>query len=320
MESNALPAADFPRPGHKTWQLGLAAALFLLALFTTTTLGAIWSVATHTEDSTDLGMWMGFETIRTVWSDPGMLVAGISFSIPLLVILLCHELGHYLPCRRYRLPSTPPYFLPVPFALGTLGAFIKIRSPIRNRRELLIVGAGGPLAGFVVLAPFLLIGIALSEPAPYEPAPAEAARALLFLPGQSLASQITTWAFHGPLPENTVLNLHPFALAAWVGLLATSLNLLPLAQLDGGHILYALAGRLQHKLALPLWIALAACSYFWLGWLLWCLIILIIGLRHPPVADEALGLEPRHRAVGWLCLLIFALSFMPIPLDVVPVS
>jgi membrane-associated protease RseP (regulator of RpoE activity) len=176
------------------------------------------------------------------------------------------------------------------------------------------------LAGFLVLIPFLLVGIALSEPAPYQPATADAARALLFLPGQSLASHLATWAFHGPLPENTVLNLHPFGLAAWVGLLATSLNLLPLAQLDGGHILYALAGRLQHKLAWPLWIALAACTYFWTGWLLWCLIVLGIGLRHPPVQNEALELEPTHRTVGWLCLLIFVLSFMPVPLDLIPVS
>ena len=317
----SLPAAAHLSPQrHQPWQLGLAGALLLVALFTTTTLGAIWSVATQTDDTTDLGMWMGLESIRAVWSDPGMLVAGLSFSIPLLLILLSHELGHYLPCRWYRLPTTPPYFLPVPFGLGTLGAFIKILRPIRNRRELLIVGAGGPLAGFVALIPFLLVGIALSEPASYEPASAEAAGAILFVPGQSLAYQLATWMLHGPLPENTVLNLHPFALAAWVGLLATSLNLLPLAQLDGGHILYALAGRLQHKLAWPLWVALALCGTLWFGWLLWCLIVVVIGLRHPPVEDETLRLEPGHRKIGWLCLLVFLLSFMPIPLDLIPVS
>ena len=108
--------------------------------------------------------------------------------------------------------------------------------------------------------------------------------------------------------------------AAWIGLLATSLNLLPLAQLDGGHILYALAGRFQHKLAYPLWAALALCAYFWLGWLLWCLIVVVIGLRHPPVVDETLPLEPVHRKIGWICLLVFVLSFMPIPLDMIPVG
>jgi membrane-associated protease RseP (regulator of RpoE activity) len=141
----------------------------------------------------------------------------------------------------------------------------------------------------------------------------------LFLPGRSLALQLATWLFHGPLPADTVLNLHPFALAAWVGLLATSLNLLPLGQLDGGHILYSMAGRLQHKLALPLWILLGLCAYFWLGWLLWCLIIVIMGLRHPPVRDETVELDRTHRTVAWICLVVFVLSFMPVPLDLVPV-
>lgn len=307
-------------PSRDSWRWLLAGILLLLALFTTTTLGAIWSVATHTVESTDLQMWLSPTTVRAIWSNPDLLSTGLKFSIPLLFILLCHELGHYIPCRRYRLPTTPPYFLPVPFGLGTLGAFIKIKSPIANRRQLLIVGAGGPIAGFLALIPFLVLGIALSEPASYHPAPEESARALLFLPGHSLASQSATLLFHGALSDSSVLNAHPFALAAWVGLLATSLNLLPLAQLDGGHILYAVAGRLQHRLALPLWIALAACSYFWLGWLLWCLIIVVIGLRHPPVIDEGLQLEPRHRKIAWLCLLIFILSFMPVPLDLVPVS
>lgn len=312
---NGSSVAATRRAGHRPWQVALAWLLFLATLFTTTTLGAIWSVATHTEDST----WMGARSIASVWGDPHLLRTGLSFSLPLLFILLCHELGHYLPCRRYGLPTTPPYFLPVPFALGTLGAFIKIRAPIRNRRELLIVGAGGPLAGFAALIPFLLIGIARSQPAPYYPSEPEGAGALLFLPGESLASHLVSWVFHGPLPEETVLNLHPFALAAWVGLLATSLNLLPLAQLDGGHILYALAGRLQHRLALPLWIGLALFGFFWFGWLIWCLIVVVIGLRHPPVEDEGLQPEALHRRIAWIAFLIFVLSFMPVPLDVIPV-
>lgn len=302
------------------WQWPLAGLLFLATLVTTTTLGAIWSVATQTDDTIDLAMWLGTASLSAVWSDPTLLAAGLSFSLPLLLILLSHELGHYLPCRWFGLPTTPPYFLPAPFGLGTLGAFIRIRSAIRNRAELLVVGAGGPLAGFVVLLPFLLIGVALSEPAAYQSAAEESASALLFLPGQSLGLRLTTWAFHGTLPADTVLNLHPFALAAWVGLLATSLNLLPLAQLDGGHILYALTGKLQHRLALPLLAALALCGVFWLGWLLWCLIVVIMGLRHPPVLDERSKVDNRLRGVGWLCLVVFVLSFMPVPLDVIPVS
>lgn len=314
------PAAPMARPpSHRPWQIVLACLLFLATLFTTTTLGAIWSVATHTEDSTDLAFWMGPTSIASVWQEPELLLTGFSFSIPMLLILLCHELGHYLPCRRYGLPTTPPYFLPVPFALGTLGAFIKIRAPIPDRRQLLMVGAGGPIAGFVALIPFLVIGIARSEPSAYYPSTPEGAEALLFLPGRSLAAQLATWAFHGPLPAESALNLHPFALAAWVGLLATSLNLLPLAQLDGGHILYAALGRLQHRVVRPLWLALALCGFLWFGWFIWSVIVLIIGLRHPPVQNESLQLNRSDRRIAWITLLIFLLSFMPVPLDVIPV-
>lgn len=317
--SEPLTVFEPPPLQHRPWQIALAVVLFLATLLAATTLGAIWSVATHTEDSTDLAFVLSARGVQTVWGDPSLLAAGFSFSIPLLFILLAHELGHYIPCRRYRLPTTPPYFLPVPFGLGTLGAFIKIKHPIRNRRELLVVGAGGPIAGFLALLPFLLIGIAKSTPASYEASSLETANAWLFLPGKSLASELVAWLFHGAAMEGAVLNLHPFALAAWVGLLATSLNLLPLAQLDGGHILYAMAGRLQHRFALPLWVALALCGFFWFGWLIWCLIVLAIGLKHPPVMDEAVALESHHRLIGWIAAVIFALSFMPVPLDAIAV-
>lgn len=296
-------------------QLFLAAALLLLTLFTTTTLGAVWTVATHTETTTSLVMWLDATTVRGVWNNPELLTAGLMFSLPLLFILLCHELGHYVPCRRFNLRSTPPYFLPMPIALGTFGAFIKIGSPIRSRKELLIVGAGGPIAGFAALLPFLVVGIALSEPASFRPVDVDAAEATLFLPGRSLASAAVTYLIHGPLPVDTTLNLHPFALAAWVGLLATALNLLPLAQLDGGHILYAMFGRLQHRLAWPLWIALALSSLLWPGWAIWCAVIWYIGPKHPPVENESVRLDSFYQWVGWLALAIFLVSFMPVPLE-----
>ncbi|MDX1503044.1 MAG: site-2 protease family protein, partial [Thermoanaerobaculia bacterium] len=141
---------------------------FAVTLVTATTAGAGFLLATRTDVTTDLPVLetMGPRTVERVWSDPELRATGLAYAVPMLFILLCHELGHYLTCRRYRLPATPPIFLPAPFALGTFGAFIRIRGAIRDRRQLLDVGASGPIAGFVALLPFLLLGIARSEPAP----------------------------------------------------------------------------------------------------------------------------------------------------------
>lgn len=251
-----------------------------------------------------------------MWGDPQLLASGLAFSLPLLLILLAHELGHYLWCRHYRLPATAPLFLPAPFGFGTLGAFIRIRAPLRDRRQLLDVGAGGPIAGFVVLLPFLLYGIAHSRPAAIEPVAPAVANSLLYRPGSSLLMEIAVWLFHGPLPRDAVLDLHPFALAAWAGLLATSINLLPVGQLDGGHILYAAAGRRQRPVAVLLWILMAAAGFLWPGWWLLALLVLIFGLRHPPVLDESVQLDRRRRLVAWVALAILVLSFMPAPVEV----
>jgi membrane-associated protease RseP (regulator of RpoE activity) len=245
--------------------------------------------------------------VARVWSDPQLLRLGLSFSLPVLIILFVHEMGHYLACRHYRLPSTLPYFLPLPAVLGTLGAFIRIRAPIRDKRVLFDVGAAGPFAGFAALLPFLLYGVARSQPAPLH----LAAGASRLLPGQCLAMELATRLFHGHLGDGMVLRLHPFALAAWFGLLATAINLLPLGQLDGGHVLYAVAGRWQRRLALPLWLALAAAGVLWGGWLLWCVVIFAMGLYHPPVVDEAKPLDGRRRALAGAALVVLALCFTP---------
>ena len=277
--------------GPSRSQLTVAALLLVLTFLSSTTLGAVWWVGAQTELSTDLVLWLSPRTIHTVWNDPVYLVNGLAFSLPLLFILLCHELGHYTVCRFYGLPSNPPYFLPAPFARGTLGAFIRIRSPIRDKRQLFDVGFSGPMAGFVALLPFLFYGIAKSEVTrPIEADPA-IADALLFRPGQSLIMRAVAQLFHGQLGPGELLNLHPVAMAAWVGLLATSLNLLPLGQLDGGHLLYAALGKWQRRVALPLWIGLVLCGFAWFGWFVWSAVILLIGLRHPPVIDESVSLD-----------------------------
>lgn len=313
----ALDPRRLPRPPRARW--GLAAALFVASLLSTTTLGAVWLVWTSTEARIDAWPLLSPATVATVWSDPGLIALGLSFSLPALAILLCHELGHYLACRFYRLPATPPFFLPAPFGIGTLGAFIRIKAPIRTKRELFDVGVWGPIAGFAALVPILLVGVARSTPVPLPEASLEAATGLLLLPGDCLALHLATAWFHGPLADGWMLQLHPFALAGWFGLLATSINLLPLAQLDGGHVLYAATGSLQRRLALPLWLALAAAGLVWAGWWLWCVIVLLMGLYHPPVRDESEPLGRGRRALAWVALAILLLSFMPVPLREIPV-
>jgi Zn-dependent protease len=262
---------------------------------------------------------LSVETVRRVWSDPQLLYLGLAFSLPTLFILLCHELGHWFVCRRHGLDATPPYFLPAPVGLGTFGAFIRIRGAVRSKRQLLDVGVSGPIAGFFALLPVLAAGIWLSVPSALPPHPGGDLSLLLYRPGDSLLSAGLTRLVHGELPAGWVLNPHPLLLAGWVGVFATMLNLLPLAQLDGGHVLYAALGKLQRRLAWPLWAGLALLGLRWPGWWLWCLIVLLLGLRHPRVADEEEPLDRRRRRLAWLALAIFAVTFMPEPIALVEI-
>jgi len=293
--------------------------LFLLSLFTTTVLGGAWSLLARTDVVTDLVPLLSPATVRRVLGDAELLRLGLQFALPTLGILLCHELGHWFACRRHRLDATPPLFLPAPIGLGTFGAFIRIRSVVRGKRELLDVGVSGPLAGFAALLPVLAIGVWWSSPSPLPAPPAGDVGLLLYRPGESLLLAGLTHLAHGPLPAGWVLNPHPLLLAGWVGLFATMLNLLPLAQLDGGHILYAALGRAQRRLAWPLWGALALLGLAWPGWWLWCLFVLLLGLRHPRLVDESEPLDRRRRRLAWAALAVFAVGFMPTPISVVEI-
>lgn len=299
----------------------MALLLFVLTFLCTTTLAPVMYLMGRTDVETDLptrlGVFLTPRTVAEIWGNPELLRIGLAFSTSALLILLAHELGHYIACRLYRLPSTLPYFLPVPFNFGTFGAFIKIRAPIRSKRELFDMGIAGPLAGFVMLIPFLLYGVSRSRIVPLKYPGIEGGG--VFVPGRCLAMELAVRLFHGPTPEGMILQLHPLAWAAWLGLFATALNMLPLGQLDGGHILYAVAGPLQRRLALPLWIGLGLLSFLWIGWLLWTVIVLAIGLYHPPVYDERTPLDARRRLVAWLGLAVFVLTFMPVPFDILPV-
>jgi membrane-associated protease RseP (regulator of RpoE activity) len=312
------PAGQAPMLGARPvrQRYGLALALFLLTFFTTTTLGPGILILTRTDMTLELEPWLSPRWVGFVWSNPEVLALGLGFSLPVLAILLVHEMGHYVACRRYGLPATLPYFLPAPVGIGSFGAFIRIRAPIRGKRELLDVGVAGPIAGFVALLPFLFLGVARSRPVPLSAIEVPGDSALLILlPGRSLLFEAVTRLFHGPLPAGTTLDLHPFALAAWFGLLATAINLLPLGQLDGGHILYAATGRWQRRLALPLWALVALAGLIWPGWLLLSVLVLVIGLRHPPVRDESEELGRGRLAVALLALLLLVICFMPVPIQ-----
>jgi len=311
LEIELLPAPG-PPPGPPVVRprYGLALLLLGLTFLTTTAMGAAWQLAGTDSDPLS---WLGWKALLLPWTNPEALRAGLSFSLPVMFILLCHELGHYIACRRYGIAATLPYFLPAPLGLGTFGAFIKIRSPIRGKRELFDIGIAGPIAGFVALLPFLVVGVLQAHPASLQDLPPDATQSVL---GINLLTLGALKLLRPDVSLATPLEVGPFWLAAWVGMLATSLNLLPLSQLDGGHILYAVTGRLQRRLAWPLWAVLLGLALLWPGWILWTLIVLVMGLRHPPVWDEATPLSSRRRLLAVVALLILVLCFMPVPIAI----
>ena len=284
-------------------------------------------------------LWAGFGLSPLAEHAPtfaNVLRGGLPFAASLVAILFAHEMGHYVLARRHGVRATLPYFIPVPFGAGTLGAVIRIRSALPSARATLEIGAAGPLAGFVVALPLLLFGYALSEVRAIE-APVSAAlsspyavvRALVegrSLQGggavlQSFGDSLLTWGARrlvlGDLPPGHDVFLHPVAFAAWLGLLVTTLNLVPLGQLDGGHVLYALLGR-RRALVAGRFVAAAlfAAGIFWSwNWLLWGFLArFVIGLRHPPALLEE-PLDRRRRAIAWLSLALFVATFVPVPVS-----
>ena len=253
---------------------------------------------------------LSFALFRSLWRHPAGLALGLPFSGALLGILLAHELGHYLACRYHGLRASYPYFIPAPTLIGTMGAFIRIRSPILNRRVLFDVAVAGPIAGFVLAVPLLGFAILHSRVSPVPALPGSIAF------GRPLALTLLTHLLR-PGVRPGALALPPLGCAAWVALLVTALNLLPMSQLDGGHIVYAALGRKHRPLSRGFWLTLLPLGYFyWPGWFLWAAVIALIGIGHPPVLvpSHPLG-RPRH-AVAIAVAAIFVLCFMPTPLTV----
>ncbi len=242
-----------------------------------------------------------------------VLVGGWAYSATILAILGCHELGHYLACRYYDVDASLPFFLPVPITLtGTLGAFIRIREPIPYKRWLFDIGIAGPIAGFLVAVPALFIGISLSHVVPLQP------DAGLFL-GEPLLLKAASWVFWGSLPDTQTLVLHPVGFAAWFGLLATSLNLFPVGQLDGGHISYAVLGKRSTYVTIAMIGVAIVLSYRSASWIVWTVMItgmlFAFGVRHPPVIDEDVPLDRRRKILAVVAAIIFALCFTPAPIQ-----
>lgn len=242
---------------------------------------------------------------------PGLLYAGIPFSFTLLLILGAHEMGHYLVSRRHHLDCSLPYFLPAPpfpFIVGTFGAFIRIRSPIQDKRALLDVGCSGPLVGVGVSVPVLLAGLKLSV---IKVMPPGGGGLIL---GEPLLFQFINWLVVGPLPTDHHVFLHPVAFAGWIGLLVTALNLLPVGQLDGGHVAYALFPAYHRKISLACLGGLAVFGVVaWQGWLIWALLLAFLGVRHPPPAHHWVPLDRRRRILGVITIIVFGLTFTPTP-------
>ncbi len=281
--------------------------LFSLTLVFTLLIGIQYHLSYH---HVDLPAGTGF--FDFLWGTPAAWLWGVSYSFPLLAILLVHEMGHFFACRRHRIAATLPHFIPAPTLIGTFGAFIKIRSPFTSKKALFDVGLAGPLAGFLAALPVIALGISQSRLVERE-----GMSGGLTL-GEPLVFTLLGRLLLGDIPAQRDLLVHPMAFAGWFGLLATAFNLFPIGQLDGGHILYALLGKKAYYAGIASVIVLALLGiFFWQGWLFWALVATLIGLRHPPIFEEE-RLDRKRKIMAAVGLLVFFLSFTPVPLAVAP--
>jgi membrane-associated protease RseP (regulator of RpoE activity) len=283
----------------------LHSLLFLLTIVTTTLVGA----------DQYAGFLADFKQPGPLpMTVSGLLLRGLWYSGTILAILGCHELGHYFACRYYDVDASLPYFLPVPISItGTLGAFIRIREPIPQKRMLFDIGIAGPIAGFLVAVPALFFGVAMSHVVkiPENFVGLELGEPLLF--------KAVSWLLWGSMPNGYSLNLHPMAFASWFGLLATALNLFPIGQLDGGHISYAVLGPRSTVVTFVMLGVAMALTSFSASWIVWTGLLMVmlfmVGPRHPRVFDEEEPLD-RARLVLALCaVVIFILCFTPAPIQ-----
>ena len=264
--------------------------LFLLTLATTTAAGA-------------------WQADADFLSDPRQIVAGFPFAVTLMSILLVHEMGHYLTSRYHGVKATLPYFIPAPSFIGTFGAFIRMQSSPPDRRSLFDVAAAGPLAGLILAVPAVVVGFHLSTVGPQDTSSGG------MVLGSSLLLSFISKVTLGLLPDDANIVLHPIGFAGWIGLLVTAMNLLPAGQLDGGHVTYALFGRRYiwvSRLTVAAILTLGI-TRLWDGWLVWGVLLLFMGVRHPPPVDPDTPLDAKRKFLGWFLLGTLAVTFIPVP-------
>jgi membrane-associated protease RseP (regulator of RpoE activity) len=245
---------------------------------------------------------------------PAELLRGVPFSASLLLILGVHELGHYLTARAYGVSVSLPYFVPLPIPpMGTMGAIIRMRSPIPNRRVLFDIGMAGPLAGLILAVPITVIGLMLSRVTMVSASHGDGVTIVF---GSSLAFHLLERLVVGSLPQGHDILLHPIALAGWLGMFVTALNLMPLSQLDGGHIAYAALGR-RHRAVVYSFLGVMVVLFLasgWYGWLIWIGVAIVLGLRHPPPLDDLTPLDARRWVMAGVALVLLVMLTTPLPL------
>lgn len=301
------PVAPRPITEERVW---LHVALLILTIVTTTFIGG----AHYLSFTADFQTSVDDPPFGALVGSASFWLHGLWYSLTVLAILGCHEMGHYVACRYYRVDASLPYFLPAPTPLtGTLGAFIKIRSRIPSKLALFDIGIAGPIAGFVVAVPALIVGLMLSR--------------VVMLPqdfpglelGEPLLFRIASHLIFGSIPDGWSINLHPVAFAAWFGLLATALNLFPISQLDGGHIAYAVLGPRATWVTMAMLtvaIGLTTVSSSWIVWTgLLVLMLLFVGPRHPPTLNDAVPLGRTRLLLAVFALLMLILCFTPAPIE-----
>ncbi|BBB32872.1 peptidase M50 [Thermotomaculum hydrothermale] len=262
----------------------LSIILFFITFFITTFIGGLDYISFYKLNYPffSIKFWLG----------------GLWYSLPLMLILASHEMGHFLTATYYGIDCTPPYFIPAPTFIGTFGAFIKIKSPFLSKRELFDVGIAGPLAGFIVAVPVLTLGIILSKPAGHI---VNSKDVITF--GEPLLYKIIVLIKYGTTKVDLIL--HPTGFAGWIGLLVSALNLLPVSQLDGGHISYAVFGKKSFLIAYGLAFVLFISSFFYSGWIIWLVLLIILGIKHPRFFFENEPLDKKRKILALIALLIF---------------